>query len=128
MSWALARKAAPYVIIGLLVIAALWLRNDVTRLAGERDAARVQVTAVTDANKSLKSSLDVIEAARADNDRLMLALTEARETNRDTEIRTNTIIREAAANDPIVHDWLATSVPDGVRQALRAGARGGDPQ
>ena len=121
MSWAIARRAAPYVAIGLLLIWGLWLRNDVTRLAGERNAARVQVASVTKANASLQRSLDMIEQARADNDAIAATLAAALTTNRDTEIRTNTIIKEAAANDPKVADWLGVSVPDSVRDALRAG-------
>ena len=128
MSWALARRAAPYVAIGLVLIWALWLRNDVTRLAGERNAARVQVNSVTKANETLSRSLDMIEQARADNDAIAATLAAALTTNRDTEIRTNTIIREAAANDPKTADWLAVAVPDGVREALRAGANDGGPR
>ncbi len=127
MSWVLARKLAPIVIIALLIAAVLWLRGDLTRVRAEREAAKVQVATVTKANEPLARSLDTIREQRVDNDAIAATLAAAIGDNRMVETRTNTIIREAAANDPVVYDWLGQPVPGSVREALRASADDGGP-
>lgn len=125
MSWAIARKLAPFVIIALLAGAVLWLRGDITRIRAEREAAKVQVATVTKANETLARSLETVQQQRIDNDAIAAAVALRIGENRTVETRTNTIIQEKAANDPVTRDWLSVPVPDGVREALRSGANDG---
>jgi hypothetical protein len=102
------------------IFAILWLRNDNLAKSGDLKAANTQVADLTRANKAAQQALDKVTAIRIDNDAIAAAVAAKIGTNTTREVRTNTVIEKAAANDPQVRAVTDIPLPDSLRAALRA--------
>ncbi len=127
MTWAVVRKFW-YVLplVGLLLLV-LWQRNSLTDKTAKLDAANVQVTSLTSANKADQDAFAALRGARVDNDAIAAAIAAKLGDNRTIETNTRTIIERAARDDPATRDWASQPVPLSVRGALHASPAGTAP-
>lgn len=124
-TWAFIRKFWPFGLIVALAFVVLFQRNTITGRTAERDAATARVKDVSEANAGLRRTLDVMAAARVDNDAIAEAVAKRIGNTQTRLVETRTIIEKAKRDDPAVRNWGAVPVPSSVREALRA--READP-
>ena len=114
-------RFGPYIALALLVGVVLWQRAHIAEQAGDLKVERAKVADMTEANKTLSQTIDMVTRQRVDNDAIAAAVTAALQGNTQREVQTKTIIERAVQNDPAVRDWGGVPVPSSVREALRSG-------
>lgn len=114
-------RFGPYIALALLVGVVLWQRAHIAEQAGDLKVERAKVADMTEANKTLSQTIDMVTRQRVDNDAIAAAVTAALQGNLQREVQTKTIIERAVQNDPAVRDWGGVPVPSSVREALRSG-------
>lgn len=115
-----AKTFGPYIAIVGLIMAVLFLRNDVTGArAGEatalQKAANLQAVNVENAR-----TIASMGQQRVDNDAIASAVAAKVGANVTRETRVVTVLKEGQRNDPQVRDWAASPIPGSVRGALNA--------
>lgn len=110
-------------LVALAIFAALFLWERGNRIEAESDAAMAKgrATALTEANRTLSRTIDMVSRQRVDNDAIAAAVAAELDKNATRETVTRTIIEKAVQNDPVANEWASSPVPDSVRQGLRAG-------
>lgn len=121
-------RFGPYIALALLVGVVLWQRAHIAEQAGDLKVERAKVADMTEANKTLSQTIDMVTRQRVDNDAIAAAVTAALQGNTQREVQTKTIIERAVQNDPAVRDWGGVPVPSSVREALRSGQVDPDPR
>lgn len=114
-------RFGPYFALALLVGVVLWQRAHIAEQAGDLKVERTKVADMTEANKTLSQTIDMVTRQRVDNDAIAEAVTARLQGNVQREVQTKTIIERAVQNDPAVRDWGGVPVPSSVREALRPG-------
>lgn len=114
-------RFGPYIALALLVGVVLWQRAHIAEQAGDLKVERAKVADMTEANKTLSQTIDMVTRRQVDNDAIAAAVTAALQGNTQREVQTKTIIERAVQNDPAVRDWGGVPVPSSVREALRSG-------
>lgn len=112
------RKFWPFGLIIALAFVVLFQRNSLTDKSAKIEAAAKTEAQLREANKSGDDIIKALASARIDNDKIAEAVAARIEGIKTREVRTNTIIKEAKANDPIVRAWADSPIPSRVRDAL----------
>lgn len=112
------RKFWPFGLIVALAFVVLFQRNSLTDKSAKIEAAAKTEAQLREANKSGDDIIKALASARIDNDKIAEAVAASIEGVKTREVRTNTIIKEAKANDPIVRAWADSPIPSRVRDAL----------
>lgn len=115
---ALIRKFWPFGVIVALVFVVLFQRNSLTDKSAKIEAAAKTEAQLREANKAGDDIIKAMASARIDNDKIAEAVAARLGEVKTREVRTNTIIKEAKANDPIVRAWADSPIPSRVRDAL----------
>jgi hypothetical protein len=122
VGWKLALKASPFIAIGLLLMAVLWLRGNNAKIAGERDQAVIVRDLYKKANDQNKLVIEGFAKQRIDNDAIATAVASKLEGNRARTEQSRRQLREAQ-NDPNVRNWANQPVPNGMRRILETPPR-----
>jgi hypothetical protein len=113
-----AKTFGPYIAIVGLIMAVLFLRNDVTGAHAERDVAKQEAANLHAVNAENARTIASMGQQRVDNDAIATAVAAKVGANVQRETRIVTVLKEGTRNDPQVRAWAATPVPSSVRGAL----------
>jgi hypothetical protein len=114
----IALKAAPYVLIALLIGVVLWMRNDLTATKADRDKAQAAVAELGAVNAANAKEIEQAKAAAAINDQAVIDLNKQIFDLRAKSLKSESNVQRIIVNDPKSKIWADMPVPDELRNAI----------
>lgn len=115
-----AKTFGPYIAIVGLIMAVLFLRNDVTGARAGEATALQKAANLQAVNADNARTIASMGQQRVDNDAIASAVAAKVGANVTRETRVVTVLKEGQRNDPQVRAWAASPIPGSVRGALNA--------
>lgn len=100
----------------------LWERGRAIEATAQRDAALVQVAALTEANRANIATIADLKNDLAANEILIDQYADQVDALRQQAADAAAAIRKLAAENATVHDYLSTPIPDDLRGLLNNGS------
>lgn len=115
-------KAAPYVIVGLLVAAlsgaALWYRGEAAQAETERVRVETQNTGLLKIVADQGATIARLASQQQIDEKLITRVTSTLEAIQMDAAKTSQAVTDLKETDPNARQYLDTTIPDGVRRLL----------